>query len=128
MSAPVEPTTPKPRGLRPIAMAVGALLSAVGGALVLAKYDLGTRPDHPADPGAAWGLVQCLAGVWAGVLGAGSPLLHGLVAGIPAFALGAWLGHTLPVHFDALAYFLAPTAAVLAAAVMRYSARSRAAG
>jgi hypothetical protein len=109
-------------------MAVGALVSALGGCAVLAKYDLGTPPGHPADPGAAWGLVQCLAGVWAGVLGAGSPLLHGLVAGIPAFALGAFLGHTLPVHFDALAYFLAPGAAVIAAAVMRYSARARGPG
>jgi hypothetical protein len=114
-----------PRGLRPIAMAVGSAVSALGGWAVLAKYDLGTPPGQPADPAAAWGLVQCLAGVWSGVLGAGSPLMHGLVAGIPAFALGAALGHTLPIHFDALTYFLAPTAAVVAAAVMRYSARTR---
>jgi hypothetical protein len=114
-----------PRGLRLIAIGVGLAVSALGGWVVLAKYDLGTPPEQPADPAAAWGLVQCLAGVWSGVLGAGSPLLHGLIAGIPAFALGAALGHTLPIHFDALAYFLSPAAAVIAAAVMRYSTRSR---
>jgi hypothetical protein len=116
---------PRSRGVRPIAFCVGAAVSALGGWAVLAKYDLGTPPGHPADPAAAWSLVQSLAGVWAGVLGAGSPLVHGLIAGIPAFALGAWLGHTLPLHFDALSYFLAPTCAVLAAAVMRYSTRTR---
>jgi hypothetical protein len=113
-----------PRGLRPLALIVGAALSAIGGSVVLARYDIG--PSAPnADPAAAWAFVQSLAGVWAGVLGAGSPLLHGLVAGLPAFVLGAWLGHTLPLHFDALAYFLAPVAAVIAAAAMRYASPQR---
>jgi hypothetical protein len=104
---------------------VGAALSAVGGGVVLARYDLGASVSS-ADPAPAWAFVQSLAGLWAGVLGAGSPLLHGLVAGLPAFVLGAWLGHTLPLHFDALAYFLAPAAAVIAAAAMRYAIKQRA--
>jgi hypothetical protein len=106
-------------------MAVGAGVSALGGWAVLVQYDLGTAPTTPRDPAAAWAFVQCLAGVWAGILGAGSPLLHGLVAGVPAFFLGATLGVTLPLHFDALGYFLAPASAVIAAAALRYFAARR---
>jgi hypothetical protein len=116
------PVTAAPRGIRPLALVVGVALSTIGGALLLARYDLRAVPA----PAAAWAFVQSLAGVWAGVLGAGSPLLHGLAAGIPGFVLAAWLGHSLPLQFDALAYFLAPAAAVIAAAALRYSAEQRA--
>ena len=47
----------------------------------------------------AWALVQFLAGVWAGVLGANSPFLHGLVAGLPALVLGLVLSSPLPAQF-----------------------------
>ena len=44
----------------------------------------------------AWVLVQFLSGVWAGVLGANSPFIHGLVAGLPALVLGLVLPSPLP--------------------------------
>ena len=68
---------------------------------------------------AAWALVQFLSGVWAGVLGANSPFLHGLVAGIPALVLGLVVASPLPLHFVSMAWFLAPAAALVAAALMR---------
>ncbi len=126
MRSPVSAPTTRPRGLRPVALVVGAAISALGGWAVLARYDLRVPTNSPADPAAAWAFVQCLAGLWSGILGAGSPLLHGLIAGLPAFALAALLGHTLPIHFDTLGYFLAPTSAVIAAAALRYLSPQRA--
>jgi hypothetical protein len=72
---------------------------------------------------AAWALVQFISGVWAGVLGANSPFLHGLVAGLPALLLGLLLGGRLPGQYVAVSWFLAPCAALLAAALMRYMRR-----
>jgi len=69
---------------------------------------------------ASWALVQFLSGVWAGVLGANSPFLHGLVAGVPALAVGLAITTPLPPQFVALSWFLAPAAALVAAALMRF--------
>ncbi|MCB1624503.1 MAG: hypothetical protein KDI32_07940 [Pseudomonadales bacterium] len=124
--APPEPKILKidrPRGTRPLAMAVGTAISAVGGMALLIRYDLHAPPPQTLDPGAAWAFVQFLAGAWSGVLGVGNPLVHGLIAGIPALVLGLLWGHTLPAQFDVLAYLISPAAAVIAAAVMRYSVR-----
>jgi len=85
-------------------------------------------PNGQAMPGAAtdsrvaatWTLVQFLSGVWAGVLGANSPFLHGLVAGVPSLVLGLAIASTLPTQFVALSWFLAPAAALVAAALMRF--------
>jgi hypothetical protein len=71
----------------------------------------------------AWALVQFLSGVWAGVLGANSPFLHGLVAGLPALVLGFVLPSPLPAQFVVVAWFLSPAAALLAAALMRFMRR-----
>jgi len=68
----------------------------------------------------AWVLVQFLAGVWAGVLGANNPFLHGLVAGVPALVLGFLINSALPAHFVAMAWFITPAAALIAAAMMRF--------
>jgi hypothetical protein len=71
----------------------------------------------------AWVLVQFLSGVWAGVLGANSPFLHGLVAGVPALVLGLVLPSSLPAQFVIVTWALAPAAALLAAALMRFMRR-----
>ncbi len=115
--------TDRPRGTRPLAMAVGASISLLGALALLARYDWDRATVQDVEPGAAWAFVQFLAGAWSGVVGAGNPLVHGLVAGIPALALGLIWGRALPAQFDLLAYFAAPAAAVIAAAVMRYSVR-----
>lgn len=72
---------------------------------------------------AAWVLVQFLSGVWAGVLGANSPFNHGLVVGLPALALGLVLPSSLPPQFVVVTWFLTPSAALLAAALMRFMRR-----
>jgi len=74
----------------------------------------------------AWALVQFLSGVWAGVLGANSPFLHGLVAGIPSLIMGFVIANALPPQFVAMSWFLAPAAALVAAALMRFSRQRRA--
>jgi hypothetical protein len=71
----------------------------------------------------AWALIQFLAGVWAGVLGANSPFLHGLIAGLPALVLGLVLSSALPAQYVVVTWFLAPSAALLAAALMRFMRR-----
>jgi hypothetical protein len=68
-------------------------------------------------------LVQFLSGVWAGVLGANSPFLHGLIAGLSALVLGLVLSSALPAQYVVVTWFLAPSAALLAAAVMRFMRR-----
>ncbi|HPF26769.1 MAG TPA: hypothetical protein P5528_15220 [Steroidobacteraceae bacterium] len=118
----------RPRGTRPLAMAIGAAISLLGALALLARYDWGRATAPDVDPGAAWAFVQFLAGAWSGVLGVGNPLVHGLVAGVPALAIGLLWGTSLPAQFDILAYFAAPGAAVLAAAVMRYSVRRNLSG
>jgi hypothetical protein len=117
----VTPPTPV-RGLRPGALLVSGVIN-LGGALVV----LLAMPGHATDDrvAAAWCLVQFLSGVWAGVLGANSPFVHGVVAGLPALALGLAITSPLPTHFIAVAWALVPAAALFAAALMRFMRRRR---
>ena len=117
-----EPRNPAPpaRGLRAGALLVSGVINLAGALLVLFALPGTTGADRIA---AAWALVQFISGVWAGVLGAGSPFLHGLVAGLPALLLGLVLGSQLPAQYVAVSWFLAPSAALLAAALMRYMRR-----
>ncbi|HEX6397308.1 MAG TPA: hypothetical protein VFZ95_07790 [Steroidobacteraceae bacterium] len=109
--------TPAPaRGLRPGALLVSGLINAGGALLVL--FAMGGSTDERI--AASWALVQFLSGVWAGVLGANSPFLHGLVAGVPALAVGLAVASPLAAQFVALSWFLAPAAALVAAALMRF--------
>jgi hypothetical protein len=71
----------------------------------------------------AWVLVQFLSGVWAGVLGANSPFYHGLIAGLPALVLGLVLTSALPAQLVVVTWFVVPSAALLAAALMRFMRR-----
>jgi len=112
---PVNSPTPA-RGLRPGALLVSGVISA-GGALVV-LFGMASANDERI--AATWALVQFLSGVWAGVLGANSPFLHGLVAGVPALVLGLAIASPLPPQYVALSWFLAPAAALVAAAVMRF--------
>ena len=116
----VKPPTPV-RGLRPGALLVSGAINAVGALLVL--FAMGGASE--ARVAAAWTLVQLLSGVWAGVLGANSPFLHGLVCGIPALALGLLLPSSLPPQFVIVTWFLAPAAALLATAIMRFMRHRR---
>lgn len=104
------------RGLRAGALLVSGVISAGGALLVLT----GMSAAGDERQAATWALVQFLSGVWAGVLGANSPFLHGLVAGVPALALGLVIASPLPAQFVALSWFLAPAAALVAAALMRF--------
>ena len=115
-----EPVKTPNQKLRPGALVISGLLNVVGTLLVLLAM-----PGHATDErlAAAWGLVQFLSGVWAGVLGANSPFLHGLVAGLPALALGLLLPSPLPPQFVVVSWFLAPSAALIAAAIMRFMRR-----
>jgi hypothetical protein len=112
-------TTPTQK-LRPGALVISGLLN-VAGALVV----LFAMPGQASDErmAAAWALVQFLSGVWAGVLGANSPFLHGLVAGVPALVLGLLIPSVLPAQFVVVSWFLAPSAALIAAAIMRFMRR-----
>lgn len=114
----VKPPTPA-RGLRAGAVLVSCLISVAGSIIVL--FAMGGASD--ARHAAAWVLVQFLSGVWAGVLGANSPFLHGLVAGLPALALGLVITGSLPGQFVVMAWFIAPAAALIAAAIMRFMRR-----
>lgn len=107
------------RGLRPGAVLVSGVINALGALLVLFAM------DHSGDarPAQAWALVQFISGVWAGVLGANSPFLHGLVAGIPAVILGCAITSSLPVQYVLVAWAIAAAAALLSAATMRFSRR-----
>ncbi len=113
-------TAPIPvRGLRSGALLVSAGISLAGALLVL--FALPGQLDHRA--AATWALVQFLSGVWAGVLGANSPFLHGLIAGVPALALGLIVPSPLPPQFVIVAWFIAPSGALVAAAIMRFMRR-----
>lgn len=114
-SNPVDSPTPA-HGLRPGALLISGFISLAGALWVL--FGMGNFGDERV--AAAWALVQFLSGVWAGVLGANSPFLHGLLAGVPALLLGFAIRSVLPAHFVAMAWFLAPAAALIAAAVMRF--------
>lgn len=111
----VKPPTPA-RGLRPGALLISGVINAGGALLVL--FAMGGAAD--ARIAATWTLVQFISGVWAGVLGANSPFLHGLVCGVPALALGLLVPGSLPARFVLVAWFLAPAAALLATAIMRF--------
>jgi hypothetical protein len=106
--------------LRPGALLVSGVIN-IGGALVV----LFAMPGHstPDRIAAAWALVQFLSGVWAGVLGANSPFMHGVVAGLPALVLGVAFSRVLPPHYLAISWALAPVAALIAAALMRFMRR-----
>ncbi|HEX6636604.1 MAG TPA: hypothetical protein VF033_03010 [Steroidobacteraceae bacterium] len=110
-------TPPPTRKLRPGALVVSGIIN-IGGALVV----LFAMPGHATDErmAAAWALVQFLSGVWAGVLGANTPFMHGVVAGLPALVLGFAFSRVLPGHFLIIGWALAPVAALLAAALMRF--------
>jgi hypothetical protein len=112
---PMNSPTPV-RGLRPGALLVSGIINA-GGALLVS---FGMAGASGARVAATWALVQFLSGVWAGVLGANSPFLHGLVAGLPALLLGIALPGLLPIQFVIVAWALAPAAALVAAAIMRF--------
>jgi hypothetical protein len=111
----VKPPTPA-RGLRPGALLVSGVINAAGALLVL----FAMRGATDARIAAAWTLVQFLSGVWAGVLGANSPFLHGLVCGIPALVLGLAIRGALPVQFVLMCWFVTPAAALIAAGIMRF--------
>lgn len=113
-------SAPPAGGLRPGALLVSGVINLAGGLLVVFAMPGTAGDDRIA---AAWALVQFVSGVWAGVLGAGSPFLHGLVAGVPALLLGLVMGSQLPPQYVAVSWFLAPSAALLAAALMRYMRR-----
>jgi hypothetical protein len=105
------------KGLRPGALLVSGVISLAGALLVLFAMPGTATPDRIA---AAWWLVQFLAGVWAGVLGANSPFMHGVVAGLPALALGLAIDSPMPKQLIAVSWALAPCAALIAAALMRF--------
>ena len=107
-------------GLRPGALLVSGVINLVGALLVILAMPGAASDSRIAS---AWALVQFLAGVWAGVLGANSPFLHGLVAGVPALALGLVLTSPMPAQFVVVTWALVPAAALLAAAIMRFMRR-----
>jgi hypothetical protein len=118
LQTPVKP--PPNYRLRAGALLVGGVINIVGSLLVLFALPETASDDRVA---AAWALVQFLTGVWAGVLGANSPFFHGLVAGLPALVLGLLIPSTLPPQFVVVCVALAPSAALLAAALMRFMRR-----
>ena len=83
----------------PGALLVSGAINLFGALLVILVMPAYASDDRMAS---AWVLVQFLSGVWAGVLGANSPFLHGLVAGLPALALGLSSPNTLPAQFVVL--------------------------
>lgn len=113
-------TTPPTRGLRPGALVVSGVLNLAGALAVLFAMPGNATDGRVA---ATWALVQFISGVWAGVLGANSPFLHGLVAGLPALALGFMMPSSLPPQFLVVTWFLAPSAALLAGMIMRFMRR-----
>jgi hypothetical protein len=106
--------------LRSGALLVSGTINLAGALLIILVMPAQSTDERVA---AAWALVQFLSGVWAGVLGANSPFLHGLVAGLPALVLGLALPSPLPAQFVIVAWFLAPSAALIAAALMRFMRR-----
>ena len=113
-------TAPPSRGLRPGALLVSGVLNLAGALGVLIAMPGNANDGRIA---ATWALVQFISGIWAGVLGANSPFLHGLVAGLPALALGFLLPSPLPNQYVVVTWFLAPSAALLAGMIMRFLRR-----
>ena len=120
METPNVSSPPPARGLRPGALLVSGAINLLGALLVIFAMPGAASNERMA---ATWVLVQFLSGVWAGVLGANSPFLHGLVAGLPALALGLVLPSSLPAQYVVVTWALAPTAALLSAAMMRFMRR-----
>jgi hypothetical protein len=108
------------RGLRAGALLVSGVINLGGALAVLLAMPAQATDDRTA---ATWALVQFLSGVWAGVLGANSPFLHGLIAGVPALILGLVLPSSLPAQFVIVAWFLAPSAALVAGMILRFMRR-----
>ena len=108
------------KGLRAGALLVSGVINVAGGLLALLALPGSATDERIA---AGWCLVQFLSGVWAGVLGANSPFLHGVIAGLPALVLGLTSPSPLPKHFVAVSWALAPCAALIAAALMRFMRR-----
>ena len=96
-------------------MLVGGGINLVGALVVIFGVTTG-RPNLLA----SWMLVQFLSGTWAGVFGANSPFLNGLVAGLPAVALSLLFNG--PVHwvFALMTWSMVPASALIAAAIMRF--------
>jgi hypothetical protein len=115
----VSPPSPT-HGLRAGALLISGVINLLGALLVILAMPGAASDSRIA---ATWVLVQFLSGVWAGVLGANSPFLHGLVAGLPALALGLVLPSPMPAQFVVVTWFLSPAAALLAAALMRFMRR-----
>jgi len=116
-----QTSTPAPaRGLRPGALLVSGMLN-LGGALGILLAMPGSAGEGRI--AATWVLVQFISGVWAGVLGANSPFLHGLVAGLPALVLGLALPSPLPAQYVVVTWFLVPSAALIAGMIMRFMRR-----
>jgi hypothetical protein len=107
------------RGLRPGALLVSGVINIIGALLVL--FAMNHADDSRTAQG--WALIQFISGVWAGVLGANSPFMHGLLAGVPALVLGIVIASSLPVQFVIVAWAIAPAAALIAAAIMRFMRR-----
>lgn len=107
------------RGLRSGALLISGAINLLGAVLVVFVMT-GAGDNRVAS---AWALVQFVSGVWAGVLGANSPFVHGLVAGLPALVVGLLPASPLPPQFVAVCWFLAPSAALVAAALMRFMRR-----
>jgi hypothetical protein len=121
-----QPVKPAPtQRLRAGALLVSGIINVAGALLVLFALPGQASDDRVA---ASWALVQFLSGVWAGVLGANTPFLHGLVAGVPALVMGLAVDSPLPPQFVIVAWFLAPSAALIAAALMRLRRRRSAGG
>ena len=99
-------------------MLIGGGLNLVGALVVL----FGVAPNNPNVPG-SWMLVQIVSGVWAGVFGANSPFLNGMVAGIPAVALSLIFSDRVHWVYAVMSWFLVPAAALVAAALMRFMRR-----
>ena len=115
----MSPAAPHGR-LRAGALLVSGIINVGGTLLILFALPGTASNDRIA---AAWVLIQFLSGVWSGVLGANSPFLHGLVAGLPALLMGLLIPNPLPAQFVVVTYAVAPSAALLAAALMRFMRR-----
>jgi len=99
-------------------MLVGGGLNVIGALAVI----FGVAPNHP-DITGSWMLVQFVSGVWAGVFGANSPFLNGIVAGIPAVVLSLLFNDRVHWLLSVMAWFIVPAAALFAAALMRFMRR-----
>lgn len=96
-------------------MLIGGGINVIGALVVV----FGVAPNNPNVP-ASWMLVQFLSGIWAGVFGANSPFLNGMVAGLPAVALSLLFSDRVHWLFAVMAWFLVPASALVAAAIMRF--------